>query len=213
MSFPQRCNIFIQCVMIATHVNQQRWHRKWTLPRRKGKVEEAQQGSRPAKCIFLRWQHLYRPLMVKGKCTVFTSVFSCWLSLSVFNCPLESTPPVKRTVSERVVGTVILPGRPVFWGEVVIGMWLRWWRCSWRTEMQHTTRVQNTAEITLRRLSATVTAAIISPDCQVRGGFPMQELPSNYQESYALMCKDGEKSNQIYLHMVCKKVDVDRLPW
>lgn len=43
-----------------------------------------------------------------------TCAFNRSLSLSVFNCPLEITPPVKRTVSERVLATVILPGRPVF---------------------------------------------------------------------------------------------------
>lgn len=214
MSLPQRCNIFIQCVMIATHANQRRWHRKWTLPTRKGNVEEPRWGPRPAKCIFTPWRHLHRPLRVKRKGTALTGACRCWLSLSGLNCPPETTPAVKPTVSERVVGTVILPGRPVFGGEVVIGMWVRWWRCSWRMEMQHTTRVQSTADISRRRLSATGTAAIISPDCQVRGGFPARELSSNYQESYALMCRDGGKSNQRYLHVVHLKGGCwNRLSW
>ncbi len=106
------------------------------------------------------------------------SMRSSWLSLSVFSLSSGNPPPVKATVSERMVGTVILPGRPVFWREEVgKGMWLRWWRCSWRTGMRGTTRVQNTAEITLRRLSATVTAAIILPGCQVRRGLPYRISP------------------------------------
>lgn len=76
--------------------------------------------------------------------------------------------------------------------------------------MQRTTRVQNTAEITLRRLSATVTAAIILLDCQVRRGLPYKISPlSDCQRSFALMCRDGEKSNQRHLQMVQGKVDVE----
>lgn len=116
---------------------------------------------------------------------------------------LENTPLVKAAVSERVVGTVILFARPVFWRkEVGKGMWLRWWRCSWRTGMQRTTRVQNTAEITLHRLSATVTVAIIFTDCQVRRGLPHRISPTDCQQSLCANVQGRRKSDQRHLQMV-----------
>lgn len=43
---PRRCNIFIQCVMIVTYANQQRWHRKWTVPTGRGREKgEPRQAS------------------------------------------------------------------------------------------------------------------------------------------------------------------------
>lgn len=78
--------------------------------------------------------------------------------------------------------------------------------------MQRTTRVQNTAEITLLRLSATVTAAIILPDCQVRRGLPCRVSPllcSDCQRSYALRCRDGGKSSRRRLQIAQGRVDVE----
>lgn len=55
----------------------------------------------PTRCVYMWWINMY----------------SCWQSHSVLRSPVETPPlppPVKDTVSERMVGTVILPGRPVF---------------------------------------------------------------------------------------------------
>lgn len=116
-------------------------------------------------------------------CKSRISTFSPLVSPSEFPLSSLGDPSGESRGVWALVGTVILPGCPVFWrGEVGRGMFLRWWRCSLRAGMPRTTRVQNTAETTLRRLSATVTAAIISHDCQVRGGWSRQDLPSDCQQ-------------------------------
>lgn len=100
--------------------------------------------------------------------------------------------------------------------EVGRGMRVRWWRCSWRTGMQRTTRVQITAEITPRRPSATVTAAIILHGCQVRRGFAMQDPPPHTHTHLlwlsAVLCVNVQgwrKSNRRYVQMARRKVDVE----
>lgn len=113
------------------------------------------------------------------------------------------------------------PARPPgFWSEEVgKGMWLRWWRCSWRTGMQRTTRVQSTAELTLHRLSATMTGAITLPDCQVRRGLPHRTptppSPPTLSNLYALMCRDWESltRNICRWQRSCKRGCWNRLRW
>lgn len=84
---PRRCNIFIQCVMIVTYANQQRWHRKWTIPTGRGRQGEPRRGSRlennpdsPNKhglTIFHTKCHLLFIELPCGTTRLFVNVFHC----------------------------------------------------------------------------------------------------------------------------------------
>ena len=58
---PRRCNnIFLQCVMIATYANRQRWHRKWTVPRANGGAGGTPPVIVPRGTHFPDWKMPYR---------------------------------------------------------------------------------------------------------------------------------------------------------
>lgn len=171
-SWPQRCSIFIQCVIIATQAKKQQRHRKWAVPRRKGMLGKPPGAFKQSKSAFTNHTTFSDYLWQQQNQTARSGRWTAWICALGWESFAPCSPSGESRGVRVLVGTVILSDRPVFQrGEVGRGMFRRWWRCSWGAVMLHTTRAQNTAETTLHRLSATVTAAIILHDCQVSWGW------------------------------------------